>query len=330
MFIAAADPDFVNVTVGVLGGLALFLFGIGQMSDALREIAGGRMRYLLSRLTKNRVTGALTGAVVTAIIQSSSVTTVLLVGFISAGLMSLAQSVGVILGANIGSTFTAQVIAFDVTRYALPLITIGFAITFVGRKDRVRRVGSLVMGFGMLFFGMELMGGATAELRSYPPFIDAMREIDNPILAIGLGAFFTAVIQSSAATAGIVIVLASQGLLNLEAGIAIVIGSNIGTCATALLAALGKRREAMQAALVHVIFNVAGALLWVFFIGYLGDIVRLLSPGYDHLQGTARLAAETPRQIANAHTVFNVVNTLLFLPFTVPLAALVQRILPER
>jgi len=328
--IASASPDFVTVTVGVLGGLSFFLFGIGQMSEALRVMAGGRLRDLLGRLTKNRVTAAATGAVVTAIIQSSSVTTVLLVGFISAGLMTLSQSVGVILGANIGSTFTAQIIAFKVTQYALPLVILGFGFLFFGRDERWQRAGSLIMGFGMLFFGMEMMGGATAELRSYPPFIDAMREIDNPVLAIGIGAFFTAVIQSSAATAGIVIVLASQGLLSLDAGIAVVIGSNIGTCATAILAALGKQREAMRAALVHVIFNVFGALIWVGLIGVLADLVRVISPAHAELHGTARLAAETPRQIANAHTIFNVLNMLLFLPFTVPLALLVQRIFPER
>ena len=328
--IASTDPDFTTVVVGVLGGLSFFLFGIGQMSDALRVIAGGRMRDLLGRLTRNRVTAAVTGAVVTAVIQSSSVTTVLLVGFISAGLMTLSQSVGVILGANIGSTFTAQIIAFKVTQYALPLVTIGFGFLFFGRDDRWHRAGSLIMGFGMLFFGMEMMGGATAELRSYPPFIDAMREIANPFLAIGIGAIFTALIQSSAATAGIVIVLASQGLISLEAGIAIVIGSNIGTCATAILAALGKQREAMRAALVHVIFNVFGALIWMGLIGVLADLVSAISPTHADLTGTARLAAETPRQIANAHTVFNVVNTLLFLPFTVPLARLVQWMLPEK
>jgi len=330
VLIADARPDFTTVIVGVLGGLSLFLFGIGQMSDTLRVIAGGRMRDLLGRLTKSRVTAALTGAVVTAIIQSSSVTTVLLVGFISAGLMTLAQSVGVILGANIGSTFTAQIIAFDVTHYALPLITIGFGLQFFGRRERVRRIGILTMGFGMLFYGMDLMGVATAELRTYPPFIDAMREIGNPLLAIGIGAVFTAVIQSSAATTGVVIVLASQGLVTLPAGIAIVIGSNIGTCATALLAAAGKQREAMRAALVHVIFNVVGALLWVGLIEVLADTVRVLSPVHGDLTGTARLAAETPRQIANAHTVFNLVNTALFLPFTGLLARLVTWILPDR
>jgi phosphate:Na+ symporter len=286
------------------------------------------MRFFLGKLTGNRVTSALTGAFVTAVIQSSSVTTVLVVGFISAGLMSLSQSVGIIMGANVGTTITAQIIAFKVTKYAMILISAGFLMLFVSKRDAVRQIGGMVMGLGLIFFGMDLMSGATTPLRQYDPFIDFMREIDNPLLGILFGAVFTALVQSSSATTGIVIALASQGFVSLEAGIALALGANVGTCVTALLASLGKQREALQAAFVDVLYNVIGAGLWVGLIWLLADIVRDLSPAAEGLSGMERLAAETPRQIANAHTIFNVMNTVVFLPFTVPLAKLVKRLLP--
>ncbi|MEN8149429.1 MAG: Na/Pi symporter, partial [Planctomycetota bacterium] len=248
MIIAAADPDFAAVAVGLLGGLSLFLFGMGQLTDSLREVAGGRMRVLLGKLTTNRYTAAITGAFVTAVIQSSSVTTVLVVGFISAGLMSLAQSVGVIMGANVGTTITAQIIAFKVTEYALVLVTVGFAGLFFSKRDQARQIGGMIMGLGLIFFGMNLMSEAAHPLRDYEPFVDAMRSIDNPIMGIALGAAFTAIVQSSSATTGIVIVMATQGFITLEAGIALALGANIGTCFTAVLAAVGKQRAAMQAA----------------------------------------------------------------------------------
>jgi phosphate:Na+ symporter len=322
--------EWGGILVGLLGGLALFLFGMGQMTDSLKAVAGQGLRLLLAKLTRNRFTAALTGAFVTAVIQSSSVTTVLVVGFISAGLLSLQQSVGVIMGANVGTTLTAQIIAFKVTQYALVLIAGGFFISFVARRDRVRRTGELVMGLGLVFYGMQLMSDGTAPLREYEPFIDLMGRMDSAWLGILVGAGFTALVQSSSATTGIVIVLASQGFLSLEAGIAIALGSNIGTCATAILSALGKPREALQAAMVHVLFNVIGALMWVFLIDQLAELVRSLSPQATGLEGTALLAAETPRQIANAHTVFNVANTAVLIWFTKPIARLVERLVPIR
>jgi len=307
------DIDWVTMGMGLFGGLALFLFGMDQMADALKAVAGERMKDILARLTTNRVMGALTGAFVTAVINSSSVTTVLLVGFISAGLMSLAQSVGVIMGANIGSTFTAQLIAFKVTKAALLMIGIGFVMMFVGKRERIKQYGAMVMGLGLVFFGMGVMSDAMAPLRTYEPFLDVMEEMENPLIGIAVAALFTGLIQSSAATTGIVIVMASQGLVNLPTGIALAFGANIGTCATAALAAIGKPREAVRAAVVHVLFNVAGVLVWVGFIDQLADLVRWMSPQYPELSGKAQLAAEVPRQIANAHTMFNVANTLLFL-----------------
>lgn len=324
----ALDP--FTIVMSLLGGLAIFLYGMEKMSEALKSIAGERMRDILGRLTRNRLMGALTGAFVTAVIQSSSVTTVLVVGFITAGLMSLAQSVGVIMGANIGTTITAQIIAFKVTKYALLLVAIGFGMLFFGKRERMRQRGAGLMGLGLVFFGMSVMGQAMEPLRSYQPFLDLMIRMESPAVGIVAAALFTALIQSSSATTAIVIVLASQGFITLPAGIALIFGANVGTCVTALLAAIGKPREALRASLVHVMFNVAGVAIWLPFIGMLADLVTWLSPAADALAGVARLAAETPRQIANAHTVFNVVNTFVFLGFSSQFARLAEKLVPDR
>ncbi|KAA6183679.1 Na/Pi cotransporter family protein [Thiohalocapsa marina] len=316
--------------MGLFGGLALFLFGMDQMADALKAVAGERMKDILARLTTNRFMGALTGAFVTAVINSSSVTTVLVVGFISAGLMSLAQSVGVIMGANIGSTVTAQLIAFKVTKAALLMIGIGFTMLFASKRERIRHYGGMLMGLGMVFFGMGVMSDAMAPLRSYQPFLDLMQTMQNPLIGILVAAAFTGLIQSSAATTGIVIVMASQGFVNLPTGIALAFGANIGTCVTALLAAIGKPREAVRAAVVHILFNVAGVLVWVGLIGQLAEFVTWISPQYPELAGTERIAAETPRQIANAHTLFNVANTILFIGLTGQFARLAEWLVPDK
>jgi phosphate:Na+ symporter len=318
------------VTVGIAGGLALFLFGMGLLADGLKAVAGDRMRGILANLTANRFIGALTGAFVTAVVQSSSVTTVLLVGFISAGLMTLPQSVGVIMGANIGSTVTAQIIAFRIADQALLIVAAGFALFALGRRETVKQAGTAILGIGLVFFGMAVMNEAVAPLRDYPPFVDALIRLQNPILGIVVGAAFTALVQSSAATTGLVIVLAGQGLITLPAGIAVVLGANIGTCVTALFAAIGRPREAVRAAAVHVIFNIAGVILWFGFIGQLAALATAVSPVAEGLQGVAKRAAEAPRQIANAHTAFNVCNTLIFIWFTGPIARLVQWLIPEK
>lgn len=316
--------------IGLAGGLALFLFGMEQMTSALKQVAGSGMKSLLARVTTNRFTGALAGAAVTAVIQSSSVTTVLVVGFVSAGLMTLPQSIGVILGADIGTTITAQIVAFKVTKYALVLVAVGFLMLFVSKRERIRQYGTSIMGLGLIFFGMELMSEATHPLRTYAPFIELMQQMDAPLIGILVGTVFTAIIQSSSAAMGIIIVLASQGFVSLDAGIALMFGANIGTCATAMLAAIGKSRDAVRAATVHVVFKVVGVVIWFGFIGYLAGWVRGVSPSHPDLEGVARMAAETPRQIANAHTIFNVANTLIFLPFVGAFARLMHWLVPER
>ncbi len=332
--IYAADSGSMQMEWGVMamqmfGGLALFLFGMEQMADALKAVAGERMKSILARLTTNRIAGVATGAFVTAIIQSSSVTTVLVVGFITAGLMSMSQSIGIIMGANIGTTVTAQIVAFKVTKASMLMIGVGFSMLFMSKEEKVRHYGVMIMGLGMVFFGMSVMSDAMKPLRSYQPFLDFMIHMESPLIGILVAAAFTGLIQSSSATTGIVIVMAGQGLITLPAGIALAFGANIGTCITAMLASIGKPREALRAALVHVIFNVSGVLVWVIFIPYLADFVILFSPVHPELAGLDRLGAETPRQIANAHTIFNIANTLIFIWFTTQIGQLVERLVPD-
>jgi len=330
---AASDEEAINwwnMTMHLFGGLAIFLFGMDQMAVALTRVAGDRMKEILAKLTTNRVMGLVTGTFVTAVIQSSSVTTVMLVGFVSAGLLSLSQAVGVILGADIGTTITAQIVAFKVTKYALLLVAVGFLLLFTGKSDKMKHYGTLIMGLGFIFFGMGLMSDGMKPLRDYPPFIHLIKEVSNPAIGILLGAAFTALIQSSSATMGVVIALALQGLITLEAGIALALGANIGTCATAGLAAIGKPREAVRVAVAHVTFKVVGVFIIVWFIPYFAELVRSVSPTYPDLQGFDRLAAETPRQIANAHTIFNIGIALAFLPFTSVFARFCEWVVPDR
>lgn len=313
-----AELDLFTITAGLGGGLAIFLFGLEQLSAGLKAVAGEKMKTILAKLTSNRFLGMFTGAFVTAIIQSSSVTTVLVVGFISAGLMKLSQSIGIIMGANVGTTITAQIIAFKITHFAMVMVAVGFFMFFFGRHDKFKQYGNMIMGLGLVFLGMNLMSEAMQPLRSYEPFLDLMVSMENPILGILVGAAFTALVQSSSATTGIVIALATQGLLSLPGGIALIFGANVGTCFTAMLAAIGKPREAVRAAVVHVLFNVAGVLLWVAFIDQLAAFVRDIGG----------MASGTARDIANAHTIFNIANALIFIWFVTPFARLVERLVP--
>lgn len=337
LFIAApawaaddAKLDLLNMGVGLFGGLALFLLGMEQMTAGLKAAAGEQMKVVLAKLSSNRVAGAITGAFVTAVIQSSSVTTVLVVGFVSAGLMTLMQSIGIIFGANVGTTVTAQIVAFRVTEAALPMITIGFLMTFVTKEGKSRHYGAMLMGLGLIFFGMTIMGDAMAPLRTHPPFLEFMQAMENPLLGMLVAAVFTALVQSSSATISLAVVMATQGFVTLEAGIPIVFGAKIGTCITAMLAAIGKPREATRAALVHVIYNVLGALIWVFFIDLLARMAIAISPRYEELEASDRLAAEVPRQVANAATIWATANVLIFLPFVAWFARFVEKVIPDR
>ena len=325
-----AQPDWLAMGVGLFGGLALFLYGMELMTAGLKAAAGEQMKNILGKLSSNRVMGAITGAVVTAVIQSSSVTTVLVVGFVSAGLMTMVQSIGIIFGANVGTTVTAQIVAFNVTEAALPMITIGFLLTFTSGEGKGRHHGGMLMGLGLIFYGMGVMGEAMTPLRSFPPFLELMQALENPLLGILVAALFTALVQSSSATISLAVVMATQGFVTLTAGIPIVFGAKIGTCITAMLAAIGKPREAVRAAVIHVIYNVLGALIWIAFIDSLADWAVAVSPSYEELEGSARLAEEVPRQVANAATIWAIANVVIFLPFVGLFSRLVQWLIPER
>lgn len=320
----------VAMTIQLLGGLALFLYGMEKMTDGLKAAAGKQMNTLLAKLTGNRVLGAITGAIVTAVIQSSSVTTVLVVGFVSAGLLTLVQSVGVIFGANVGTTVTAQIVAFNTTALALPFIAIGFVMSFVSKQGVGRHYGAMLMGLGLLFYGMATMGAAMAPLRTNQSFAELLQSLQNPVLGMLAGALFTALVQSSSATIGLAVVMATQGLLSLPAGIAILFGAKIGTGITAILAGIGKPQDAKRAAVVHVLFNVLGAAIWLPFIPQLAMIAEMVSPLAPHLHGVERLAEEVPRQIANAATIWATTNTVIFLPFAALFAKLATRLIPDR
>ena len=301
----------------VLGGLAIFLHGMNVMTEALKSAAGNRMKLFLNRMTRNRWTSLLAGTGITAATQSSSVTTVLAVGFVSVGLLTFQSTLGLLLGANIGSTITAQIIAFKITNAAWLMVAFGFLLSAVSSKKALKDSGNIILGLGLVFLGMNLMAEATGPLKTYEPFVELMKGWDNYLWGILIGLFFTAIVQSSAATTGIVIILASQGLVDVAEGIAIVLGANIGTCITAVLSALGKPRAAMRVAVSHVLFNVLGVGVWYFFIDDLAQLVELIT------------GADKARQIANAHTIFNLGITALFIGILNPVTKLVLFLVPE-
>lgn len=315
--------SLLAMLAGLAGGVALLLFGLDQITSALRSIAGDRLRVLLARVTSNRWLGVTTGAITTAVVQSSSATTVLVVGFVSAGLMTLVGSLGVILGSNVGTTITAQVVAFDVVEWALAIVAVGFVVMTVARADRVEGWGRAVFSLGLVFVGMGAMGAAMEPLRDDAGVVALLTGL-APAAAALAGAGFTALVQSSSATTVLAIVLASEGLLTLEAGTAVVIGANVGTCVTAMIAAIGRTPDAKRAAVAHVLFNVVGAAVWLILLEPLVDLAEMVSP----TGGTG--PSDVPRQLANAHTIFNVANVVLFVWFLTPLAAVLRRIVPDR
>ncbi len=326
------SPNWLQLSLGLCGGLALFLAGLQMLSEGMTKAAGDMMRDVLAKLTTNRIAGALTGAFVTGVLNSSTVTTLLVVGFISAGLMTLTQSVGVIMGANIGSTVTAQLLAFDLAAYSLGPVALGFFMVFSAKRDKVKHYGMMIMGIGLVFYGMGLMGDAMTPLRSFAPFLEILEGLERPAAGIIAGALFTAIVQSSAATVGIAIAMASEGLLALPAGIALALGANIGTAVTTGLMGFlsSKSTEALQASVVHVLFNVVGVLVWLPLIWLLVDIAIWVSPSSPELTGSVKAASEVPRQIANANTLFNVINTVLFIGFAALFARMAKWLVRER
>jgi phosphate:Na+ symporter len=314
---------------GLIGGLGLFLLGMNMMSDGMQNAAGDKMRSVISRITNNRFIAVGVGTFVTMVIQSSSATTVMLVSFVYSKLMKFRQTIGVILGAGIGTTITAQLIAFKLTDYSLLLIGVGFLLNSFTKSAGIRNIGRTILGFGILFFGMQIMSESMYPLRSFAPFIDSIVKLENPILGILVGALFTALIQSSSAFIGIMIVLATQGLLSLEASIPLLFGANIGTAITAILASIKTDREAKRVAIAHTLIKVIGVLIFLFWIPQFAELVRIISPKPVVNNDEFSILAETvPRQIANAHTVFNIVLTCLILPFINVFAKLIEKILP--
>jgi len=322
----AAQPGISLNSLGVFGGLfaglAVFLLGIEMVAENMRKSAGNSMRDFLYAVTRNRLFGALGGIVVTVLMQSSSATTVLVVSFTQAHLINAVQSVSVIIGSNIGSCVTTQLIAFKMTDYSLFIVAAGFLVRTVSKARRVKWIGYGIVGVGFIFLGMGVMSGAMEPLRQEPWFTNGIVSLGGrPLLGILAGTVLTALIQSSAAFAGIVIALAQQNLITLEAAIPLIFGANIGTCITAYLASLQASREAKRVAFVHTFFNVAGVGVFFLFIPQLAALVQAIP-------GSADPATVVPRQIANAHTLFNIGAALLFLPFTRQIAAFANIVLP--
>lgn len=305
--------------LSLLGGLALFLYGMQMMSSGLEAAAGNKMKSILERLTSNRIKGVLVGAVITAVIQSSSATTVMLVGFVNSGLMTLSQAVWVIMGANIGTTITGQLIALDIGVIA-PLFAIGGVATIMFVKnEKVHHISSIFAGLGILFMGMDMMGAAMEPLQNSPGFIRLMTRFDNPLIGILVGAAFTAVIQSSSASVGILQALAKTGMIPLSNAVYILFGQNIGTCITAVLASIGMKVNAKRTTVIHLMFNLIGTVLFTaicLVLPYV-EFVESLTPG------------NSVAQIANAHTIFNIVTTLILLPFGNHMALAAEKILPD-
>lgn len=309
----------ITDVLALLGGLALFLYGMQMMSTGLEAAAGNRMKSILEKLTSNRIKGVLVGATITAVIQSSSATTVMVVGFVNSGLMTLKQAVWVIMGANIGTTITGQLIALDIGAIA-PLFAIAGvgAIMFI-KSEKVHHISSIFAGLGILFMGMDMMGAAMSPLKESEAFISLMTKFDNPLLGILVGALFTAVIQSSSASVGILQALASTGMIPLSSAVFVLFGQNIGTCITAVLASIGMKVNAKRTTVIHLLFNIIGTVLFT--------VICLVTPYVTWIE--AMTPGDPVAQIANAHTVFNIVTTLLLLPFGTHMANIAVRILPD-
>lgn len=301
-----------------LGGLALFLYGMQIMGEGLQKAAGNKMEKILEVLTGRIIYGVMLGAAVTALLQSSTATTVMTVGLVNAGLMTLKQAFGIVMGANIGTTVTAQLIAFKLTDFVTLIIAVGFVLNFLAKGKKFRYTGQILLGFGILLLGMGLMGDSVAPLKKYQGFVDFIQTFaENPLLGLLVGTLMTCVIQSSSATIGILMAMASQGLIPLEGAIPVLFGDNIGTCITAVIASARGNKTAKRVATSHVLFNVIGSVVFIIFLDYYTKLVIAISP-----------AGDIARQIANAHTAFNVMNTLLFLPFAEKFISFVQLLLP--
>ncbi len=309
----------ITDVLSLLGGLALFLYGMQMMSNGLEAAAGNKMKSILEKLTSNRIKGVLVGAAITAVIQSSSATTVMVVGFVNSGLMTLYQAVWIIMGANIGTTITGQLIALDIGAIAPLIAIISVAVMMFVKNEKAHHISSIFAGLGILFMGMNMMGTAMEPLQDSEAFINLMTKFSNPLIGILVGAVFTAIIQSSSASVGILQALAATGMIPLSSAVYVLFGQNIGTCITAVLASIGMKVNAKRTTIIHLMFNIIGTIIFTVICmttPYV-SLVEAISPG------------DPVRQIANAHTIFNIVTTLILLPFGTQMADLAVKILPD-
>lgn len=310
----------MELILNLLGGLGLFLFGMNFMSQGLQKAAGARLRSILEAMTKNKIVAVLFGALFTAIIQSSGATTVMVVSFVNAGIMTLAQSVGIIFGANIGTTITSQLVAFNLTGVAPFILFVGAVLIMFGKKPMVKKIGEVILGFGALFMGISMMKDAMTDLRHYQVVLNVLSSMDNPLLGILFGTLITVIVQSSSVTVSILLLMASQGLIDLSVCFYVILGCNIGSCTPAVLASLDAKKEAKRAAAIHVMFNVLGmviiGILLAFGMDYFEDFIL-------HISGS-----DVGRCVANADTFFKIFQTLIFLPLSAQFIAMTRRIIP--
>lgn len=320
----------VQIAFGLLGGLAIFIYGMNMMSECLQKAAGGKMRSILALLTKNPVMGVLAGALTTAVLQSSSATTVMAIGFVSAGFMNLPQAISIIIGANIGTTMTAQIIAFKLSDYIYAIIFVGFIISFLVESEKVKNIGQTIFAFGLLFLGIKTMGSVMKPLADSPVFTEMIARVsDVPILGVAVGTLMTLVVQSSSATVAVLQNFASQAgpdgvtsVIGLAGAIPILFGDNIGTTITAVLASIGQTKDAKRTAVAHCVFNISGTFLFIWFVGPFAKLIQMISPKGPEIEVISR-------QIANTHTIFNCVMTLVWVPLIWLMVKIVMRIIPD-
>ena len=323
--------DTMQILFGLAGGLAIFIFGMNMMSECLQKAAGEKMKTILSMLTKNPVLGVLAGALTTAVLQSSSATTVMAIGFVSANLMTLPQAISIILGANIGTTMTAQIIAFKISDYIYVFIFVGFLVHFICKSEKIKNIGQTIFAFGLLFLGIETMGDVMKPLASSAFFTDMIgRVADIPVLGVAVGTLMTLVVQSSSATIAVLQNFASQAgpdgvtsIIGLTGAIPILLGDNIGTTITALLASVGQSKDAKRTAVSHCMFNLSGAFLFIWFIKPYARLIQYISPKGNEVDVISR-------QIANAHTGFNLCMTLIWIPLIPFMVKMVMKIVPDK
>ena len=323
--------EIIQTLFGLFGGLAIFIFGMNMMSESLQKVAGSKMKKVIGFLTVNPLMGVLAGVITTAVLQSSSATTVMVIGFVSAGLMTLKQGISVILGANIGTTMTAQLIAFKISDYVYLIVFVGFLIFFIAKSERIKNIGNSIFGFGLLFTGIETMSSVMKPLAASPVFTELIAHVaDIPVLGVLVGTLMTLVVQSSSATIAVLQNFASQAgpdgvssIIGLAGAIPILLGDNIGTTITAILASIGQSRNAKRVALSHCMFNVSGALIFIWFVKPYAALIQAISPKGPEVEVISR-------QIANAHTCFNITMTLLWLPLIWLLVKIVMTFIPEK